>query len=175
MGLSEEAQEGGGRRAAVMAAMAVDCVEGARQVLKEVQNALADDKKDLTVSRALGGWKGGGKVDRDFAATKEEFSKTKFVYLEMSTKHEFVSEIVNGGGCEDQKVDDAQNEVAERKSNLKKVKSHCKAVKDEIESVLAKTLLKREELQTESVRLAEMLEEGDSAATQADVQEMEGR
>ena len=159
-----------------MAAMAVDGVEGARQVLKEVQNALADASGDLTVSRALSGWKGGGKVDRDFAATKEEFSKTKFVYLEMSTKHEFVSEIVNGGGCEDQKVDDAQNEVAERKSNLKKVKSHCKAVKEEIESVLAQTLLKREELQTEAARLAALLEEqGDSAATQADIEEMEGR
>jgi len=37
----------------------------------------------------------GAKFERDFAATKEEFSKTKFVYFEMSTKHEFVSDIVN--------------------------------------------------------------------------------
>jgi hypothetical protein len=67
-------------------------------VLKEVQNALADGGEELTVTRALGGWKAGGRIERDFAAAKEAFSKTKFVYLEMSTKHEFVTEIVNGGG-----------------------------------------------------------------------------
>jgi len=151
-------------------------VDGARQALKQVQYTLDDDRKTLTVSRALDGWKAGGKVERDFAATKEGFSKTKFVYLEMSTKHEFVSEIVNGGVCEEQKVEDAQHELAECKSNLKKVKSHCKAVKEEIESALAKTLLKREELQTEVTRLSELIDEqGDSATVQADIGEMEGR
>ena len=150
-------------------------VDGARQALREVQNALGEEGKDLTIARALGGWKAGGRIERDFAATKEEFSKTKFVYLEMSTKHEFVSEIVNGGGCEEQKVDDAQQELAERKSNLKKVKNRCKAVKEEMESVLARTLLKREELQTEIARLAQLLEEDDTAAAQADIAEMEAR
>ena len=85
--------------------MATTTADGARGVLKEVQNALADGGEELTVTRALGGWKAGGRIERDFAAAKEAFSKTKFVYLEMSTKHEFVTEIVNGGGCEDQKVD----------------------------------------------------------------------
>ena len=69
--------------------MATGGAEGARRVLKEVQNALADDREELTVTRALGGWKAGGRIERDFAAAKEAFSKTKFVYLEMSTKHEF--------------------------------------------------------------------------------------
>jgi len=36
----------------------------------------------------------GAKFECDFAATKEEFSKTKFVYFEMSNKQEFVSDIV---------------------------------------------------------------------------------
>ena len=156
--------------------MATTTADGARGVLKEVQNALADGGEELTVTRALGGWKAGGRIERDFAAAKEAFSKTKFVYLEMSTKHEFVTEIVNGGGCEDQKVDDAQQELAERKSNLKKVKSRCKTVKEEMESVLAQTLRKREELQAEVARLGELLEEqADTAAAQADVDEMEGR
>lgn len=159
----------------VMTAMVMD-VDGARRVLKEVQNALADDKStSLTVSRALGGWKPGGRIERDFMATKEEFSKTKFVYLEMSTKHEFVSEIVNGGACEDQKVGDAQQELAERKSNLKKVKSHGKAIKEEIENMLSQTLRKRDELQVEVTRLTELVAEQGTAATQADVAEMEGR
>ena len=150
--------------------------EGARRVLKEVQNALADGREELTVTRALGWWKAGGRIERDFAAAKEAFSKTKFVYLEMSTKHEFVTEIVNGGGCEDPKVDDAQQELAERKSNLKKVKSRCKTVREEMESVLAQTLRKREELQAEVARLTELLEEqGDTASAQADVEEMESR
>jgi myosin heavy subunit len=154
----------------------VDGADGARAVLKEVQNALADERKELTVSRALGGWKAGGRVERDFAAAKEEFSKTKFVYLEMSTKHEFVSEIVSGGSCEDKKVDAAQQELVERKSNLKKVKNHCKAVKEEMETALAQTLLKREELQAEVSRLSALLEgQNDAAATQADIDEMEGR
>ena len=156
--------------------MATTTADGARGVLKEVQNALADGGEELTVTRALGGWKAGGRIERDFAAAKEAFSKTKFVYLEMSTKHEFVTEIVNGGGCEDQKVDDAQQELAERKGNLKKVKSRCKTVKEEMESVLAQTLRKREELQAEVARLGELLEEqADTAAAQADVDEMEGR
>ena len=51
----------------------------------------------------------------------------------MSTKHEFVTEIVNGCSCEDAKVDEAQQQLAEVKTNLKKVKSHCKAVKEEME------------------------------------------
>jgi hypothetical protein len=160
-----------------MAAMEVDGVDGverARQVLKEVQNTLADDNEQLTITRAQAGWKAGGRIERDFAATKEEFSKTKFVYLEMSTKHEFVGEIVNGGSCDDQKVDDAQQELAERKTNLKKVKRHCEAVKEQMETVLTQTLLKREELKTEVARLAELLEEeGDSAAAQSDMAEIE--
>jgi nitrogen regulatory protein PII len=87
-----------------------------------------------------------------------------------------VTEIVNGGGCEDPKVDDAQQELAERKSNLKKVKSRCKTVREEMESVLAQTLRKREELQAEVARLTELLEEqGDTASAQADVEEMESR
>ena len=94
----------------------------------------------------------------------------------MSTKHEFVTEIVNGCSCEDAKVDEVQQQLAEVKTNLKKVKSHCKAVKEEMEGVLAKTLLKREELQTGVARLAELLEEeGDTAATQTAITEMESR
>ena len=50
------------------------------------------------------------------------------------------------------------------------------AHEEEMEGVLAKTLLKREELQTGVARLAELLEEeGDTAATQTAITEMEGR
>ena len=83
----------------MMTATAGGSAEGARGVLKEVQNALADGGEELTVTRALGGWKAGGRIERDFAAAKEAFSKTKFVYLEMSTKHEFVTEIVTAGAA----------------------------------------------------------------------------
>ena len=59
-------------------------VHGAREVLKQVQNVLDDEKSELTISRATSEWKTGARMERDHETMKEEFSKTKFVYLEVS-------------------------------------------------------------------------------------------
>ncbi|EKX44548.1 hypothetical protein GUITHDRAFT_139774 [Guillardia theta CCMP2712] len=108
---------------------------------------------NLNVMRAKETWQEDLQTEREYLATKEEFSKTKFVYLELATKSEFVKEILAGTEVDADTIDKAEENLAESKSSCKKIKNKCKAMKDEINQILVQTLQKQSELEANAAEL----------------------
>jgi chromosome segregation ATPase len=125
-----------------------------RQVLKQIQNA------DLSLPRAWKAFVPGGNVERDLAQAKEEFSKVKFTYQELSAKNDFIRNVVEGDAQEERDAQAAEERLAEGKVALKKTKERCKALRDEVEIQLAEACHKYELLQAETESFRAFVESG---------------
>lgn len=145
-----------------------------RQVLKQVQNV------DLNLTRALKAFAPGGKVERDLGLAKEDFSKVKFTYQELSAKNDFIRSVVEGidGALKDEDAQQAEEKLAEGKVSLKKTKERCKALKDEVEAQLASACHKYQQLQQEAEDFGAFVQAGsysDDATAATRLEELEAK
>ena len=114
-----------------------------RNVLENVNNL------DLNIRRAKRLWKAEDTTERDFAHAKDEFSKTKFTYLELSSKNQFILSIVENSGTVSA-ASELEESLAQSKAVLKKSKGRCKALKTELENLLVEVCRKDCDLQAEA-------------------------
>ena len=109
------------------------------------------DNLDLNIRRAKRLWKEEDNPDRDLAQAKDEFSKTKFTYLELLTKSEFVHNIIEQSTVIVPDSSEAEESLAQAKASLKKSKGRCKALKTELEEMLVEVCRKEAELQSNAL------------------------
>lgn len=164
----------GGPQDTVMADAATNKESMGRQVLKQVQNI------DLNLGRALKAFAPGAKVERELELAKEDFSKIKFTYQELSAKNDFIRSVVEGidAALKDEDVQMAEEKLAEGKVALKKTKERCKSLKEEVEKDLANVCHKYQQLQKETDEFGVFVESGnysDEATAEARVQELEAQ
>ena len=116
-------------------------------ILAEVSNL------DLNIRRAKRLWKADDFTERDLAEAKDEFSKTKFTYLELLSKNHFILSIVDGLGTAPDSSN-LEDSLAQTKATLKKAKSRCKTLKTELENLLVEVCRKEDDLRSESTTFA---------------------
>ena len=87
------------------------------------------------------------------ALAKDEFSKTKFTYLELLSKQQFILSIVDSSGAIPNSSE-LEDNLAQSKAVLKKSKGRCKTLKTELETLLAEVCRKENDLQTEAALFA---------------------
>jgi chromosome segregation ATPase len=108
---------------------------------------------DLNIRRAKRLWKADDMTERDIAQAKDDFSKTKFTYLELLTKNQFILNIAENQGIVPDSSDLEEN-LAQFKATLKKSKGRCKTLKTELETMIQDVCRKEIELQADAAQFA---------------------
>lgn len=108
---------------------------------------------DLNIRRARKLWKEDDYTDRDMVQAKDEFSKTKFTYLELLSKNHFILSIVDSTATIPDSLELEEN-LAQSKATLKKSKGRCKTLKTELENMLVEICKKEQDLQSDATVFA---------------------
>jgi hypothetical protein len=108
---------------------------------------------DLNIRRAKRLWKADDLPERDIAQAKDDFSKTKFTYLELLTKNEFILNIAENQSTVPDSSD-LEERLAQFKATLKKSKGRCKTLKAELETMIQDVCRKENELQADAAQFS---------------------
>ncbi len=108
---------------------------------------------DLNIRRAKRLWKADDMPERDIAQAKDDFSKTKFTYLELLTKNHFILNIAENQGVVPDSSDLEEN-LAQFKAILKKSKGRCKTLKAELEAMIDEVCRKEIEIQADAAQFS---------------------